>query len=83
MSKSSEESQHREWVVKTLTAHSEKLKTIFNLNMVVRDQVLEQNGRVRELEKSLERHKGAGIFLSCLFTALMILIAVILVNVIS
>jgi len=71
----SKESEHREWVVKTLTAHSEKLKTIFNLNLIVRDQIIEQNGRVRELEKQVERHKGAGIFLSCLFTALMILIA--------
>lgn len=69
-----ENAKHREWVVKTLTSHSEKLKTIFNLNMAVRDQILEQNGRVRELEKQLERHKGAGIFLTCLFSAMMVLI---------
>ena len=42
--------------------------------MAVRDQILEQNGRVRELEKQLERHKGAGIFLTCLFSAMMVLI---------
>jgi len=67
---------HREWVVKTLTAHTERLKTLFDITKGVRDEVRIQNGRVRELEKTLQLHKGAGIFLSCLFTALMILIAI-------
>ena len=69
------ETDHRDWVVKTLTAHSEKLKTIFNLNMVVRDQVMEQSERVRKLVTTQQLHKGAGIFLGCLFTAMMILIS--------
>jgi len=71
---STDQTEHREWVVMTLTAHTERLKTLFDMTKIVRDEMLIQNGRVRELEKQVERHKGAGIFLSCLFTALMILI---------
>ena len=60
-----------------MTAHTERLKTLFDMTKTVRDEMLIQNGRVRELERQLQMHKGAGIFLSCLFTALMILIALI------
>ena len=74
MSKS--EQQHRDWVVKTLTQHTEKLRSINEKVNQIRSDVRVQNGRVRDLEKQVNTHKGAGIFLSCLFTALLILISV-------
>jgi predicted neutral ceramidase superfamily lipid hydrolase len=70
------EQQHRDWVVKTLTAHTEKLRSINEKVNQIRSDVKVQNGRVRDLEKQVNTHKGAGIFLSCLFTALLILISV-------
>ena len=67
--------KHREWVVKELTAHGERLKHIFiELKGIVTEMQI-QNGRVRELDKQVSLHKGAGIFISCLFTILMGLFA--------
>lgn len=66
--------KHEVWLQKTLTSHTEKLKHISEKLTQIKYELREQNGRVRELEIQNGKIKGAGIFLSCLFTLLTIII---------
>ena len=69
--------KHELWLQKTLTSHTEKLKNISEKLTQIKYELREQNGRVRELEIQNGKIKGAGVFISCLFTLLTIVIALI------
>tara|TARA_R110000824_G_C14949744_1_gene650786 strand:+ start:414 stop:626 length:213 start_codon:yes stop_codon:yes gene_type:complete len=65
--------EHREWVVKELTEHRTLIKGIFReLKTISKD-----SERLRNLENRVSTQKGAGIFISSLFTVILIILAVI------
>tara|TARA_R110002050_G_scaffold43640_1_gene104429 strand:- start:16 stop:228 length:213 start_codon:yes stop_codon:yes gene_type:complete len=65
--------EHREWVVKELTEHTTLIKGIFReLKTISKD-----SERLRNLENRVSTQKGAGIFISSLFTVILIILAVI------
>ena len=65
--------KHREWVVKELTEHKVLIKGIFReLKTISKD-----GERLRNLENRVSTQKGAGIFISSLFTVILIILAVI------
>ena len=64
---------HREWVVKELTEHRTLIKGIVReLKTISKD-----SERLRNLENRVSTQKGAGIFISSLFTVILIILAVI------
>ena len=65
--------KHREWVVKEFTEHKVLIKGIHHqLNNISKD-----SERLRNLENRVSTQKGAGIFISSLFTVILIILAVI------
>tara|TARA_R110002051_G_C8582995_1_gene477571 strand:+ start:177 stop:389 length:213 start_codon:yes stop_codon:yes gene_type:complete len=65
--------EHREWVVKELTEHKTLIKGIFReLKIISKD-----SDRLRNLENRVSIQKGAGIFISSLFTVILIILTVI------
>lgn len=66
-------SEHREWVVKELTEHKTLIKGIFReLKIISKD-----SDRLRKLENKVSIQKGAGLFISSLFTVILIVLAII------
>ncbi len=74
---SASDNKHRDWVVKELTVHTEQLKNIRLELKHINENFKLLNGRMLETEKQVATQKGAGIFVSCLFTVILIVIAVI------
>jgi hypothetical protein len=67
------EQEHREWVVKELTEHRVLINNIFyQLKNISKD-----SDRLRNLENKVSTQKGAGIFISSLFTVILIILAII------